>query len=105
MISRGGAASHRLRAHPSSAHAARRIVRDALTLARRDDLIDAAQLPVSEMVTNALVHAGTPIDLRASVGGGALRVEITDGSTQPPVPRSYGPMAGTGRGLRLLDQL
>ncbi|MDQ4054734.1 MAG: PAS domain S-box protein [Actinomycetota bacterium] len=105
MIPRSGSASRPLQAHPSSVHAARRIVREALTLARRDDLVDAAQLLVSEMVTNALVHAGTPIDLRVSIEGGGLRVEVTDGSTQPPVPRSYGPMAGTGRGLRLLEQL
>ena len=98
-------ASRRLRAHPSSVSAARGIVRDALTVARRDDLIEAAQLLVSEVVTNALVHAGTPIDFRASVGVAGLRVEVTDGSTQTPVPRRYGAMAGTGRGLRLLDQL
>ena len=97
--------SSRLRAHPSSVSAARRLVRDALTLARRDDLIEAAQLLVSEVVTNALVHAGTPIDFRATIQSGGLRVEVTDGSTQKPVPRTYATMAGTGRGLRLLEQL
>jgi PAS domain S-box-containing protein len=100
-----GAAIRRMQAHPSSVPTARRIVREALTLARRDDLIDAAQLLVSEVVTNALVHAGTPIGFRASVGGTGLRVEVTDGSTLPPTRRSYGTMAGTGRGLRLLEQL
>jgi PAS domain S-box-containing protein len=101
----GGAALYRMQAHPSSVPTARRVVREALTLARRDDLIDAAQLLVSEIVTNALVHAGTPIDFRASVGNAGLRVEVTDGSTQAPTPRRYGAMAGTGRGLRLLEQL
>jgi PAS domain S-box-containing protein len=92
-------------AHPSSVPAARRLVREALTRARRDDLIEAAQLLVSEVVTNALVHAGTAIDFRASIGDAGLRVEVTDGSTQTPAPRRYGSMAGTGRGLRLLEQL
>jgi PAS domain S-box-containing protein len=101
----GGAALYRMQAHPSSVPTARKVVREALTLARRDDLIDAAQLLVSEIVTNALVHAGTPIDFRASVGNTGLRVEVTDGSTQTPTPRRYGTMAGTGRGLRLLEQL
>jgi PAS domain S-box-containing protein len=105
MTTRGNAEGRRLSAHPSSVPAARRIVRDALTLARRDDLLEAAQLLVSEVVTNALVHAGTPIDFRASIDSAGLRVEVTDGSTQKPVPRSYGAMAGTGRGLRLLEQL
>jgi PAS domain S-box-containing protein len=105
MTHHGSAASRRLQAHPSSVAVARRLVRDALTLARRDDLTEAAQLLVSEVVTNALVHAGTPIDFHAAVGDAGLRVEVTDGSTQTPAPRGYGAMAGTGRGLRLLQQL
>jgi PAS domain S-box-containing protein len=105
MTHHGGAAGRRLRAHPSSVAIARRLVRDTLTLARRDDLVEVAQLLVSEVVTNALVHAGTPIDLQAAVGAAGLRVEVTDGNTQTPVRRSFGAMAGTGRGLRLLEQL
>lgn len=99
------ARTRRLLAHPSSVAAARKVVRDVLSVARRDDLVETAQLLVSEVVTNALVHAATPIDFRASVGDAGLRVEVTDGSTQAPAPRSYGAMAGTGRGLRLLQQL
>jgi len=101
----GGGARHRLQAHPSSVASARRVVRQVLVLADRDDLVEAAQLVVSEIVTNALVHAGTPIDVEASVGDAGLRVEVGDGSTQTPALRSYGAMAGTGRGLRLLEQL
>ncbi len=97
--------SRRLLAHPSSVATARKVVRDALTGARRDDLVETAQLLVSEVVTNALVHAGTPIDFHVSVGDAGLRVEVSDGSTQAPALRGYGAMAGTGRGLRLLQQL
>ena len=100
-----GATTRLLRAHPSSVAAARRLVLDALTAAQRDDLDEIAQLLVSEVVTNALVHAGTPIGISAFVGDDGLRVEVTDGSTQAPAPRTYGAMAGTGRGLRLLQQL
>ena len=105
MKDRGGAASRRLQAHPASVAIARRAVGDTLRLARREDLVEAAQLLVSEIVTNALVHAGTPIDFQASVGVTGLRVEVTDGSTQIPVPRTYGTTAGTGRGLWLLESL
>lgn len=100
-----GAITRLLRAHPSSVAAARKVVRDVLTAARREDLVETAQLLVSEVVTNALVHAGTPIGIHASVGDDGLRVEVSDGSTQAPAPRSYAAMAGTGRGLRLLQQL
>ena len=94
-----------LLAHPSSVSTARKVVRDLLTVAQREDLVETAQLLVSEVVTNALVHAGTPIGFHASVGDGGLRVEVTDGSTQAPAPRGYAATAGTGRGLRLLQQL
>jgi len=95
----------RLRAHPSSVAAARKMVREVLTEARRVDLVETAQLLVSEVVTNALVHAGTPMVFHAFVGDSGLRVEVTDGSTQVPAPRAYSATAGTGRGLRLLQQL
>jgi PAS domain S-box-containing protein len=94
-----------LQAHPSSVAMARKVVRDVLTAAHREDLVDTAQLLVSEVVTNALVHAGTPIDFHASVGDVGLRVEVSDGSTQAPAPRRYAAMADTGRGLRLVQQL
>lgn len=77
---------------------ARRVVREVLTLARREDLVDIAQLLVSEVVTDALVRAGTPIGLEAFTRDAGLRVEVADGSTQRPALRSYGAMAGTGKG-------
>ncbi len=94
-----------LPAHPSSVGAARQLVRDVLAQASRGDLQETAQLLVSELVTNALVHAGTPIQLDASADGGGLHVEVSDGSTQAPSPRNYAATAGTGRGIHLLEHL
>ena len=91
--------------HPSSVGEARRLVRAELRDTGREDLIDTAELLVSELVTNALVHAGTPIDVVARVGDSGLRVEIGDGSPNLPAPRHHARMAGTGRGLRLLQQM
>lgn len=90
---------------PTSVSRARRLVRDLLTDAEREDLVEAATLLVSEIVTNAILHAGTAIDLRASVTGEGLRVEVGDGSAHLPTRRRYGPTAGTGRGMMLLEQL
>ena len=84
---------------------ARRLVRAELVATGREDLIDAAELLVSEVVTNALVHAGTPIEVTALVTGTGLRVEVGDGSAHLPSPRHHAAMAGTGRGLRLLQQM
>lgn len=100
-----GTCEQRLPPRPSSVGEARRLVRRALTQAGREDLLETAELLVSELVTNALVHAGTPIDVSLTVEDGGLRVEISDGSPHAPARRSYGPTAGTGRGLMLLEQM
>ena len=52
----------------TSAGEARRLLRDALSGRRVEDSMDAAQVAVSEIVTNALVHAGTPMHLRVLLG-------------------------------------
>lgn len=90
--------------HPASVGDARRLVRELLTGAGRDDLVDAAETAVTEVVTNALVHAGTRIGLATRVDRDGLRVEVTDGSAQLPTLRNNGPLAGTGRGLRLVQR-
>lgn len=90
---------------PSSVREARQMIRDSLLVAGREDLVETAELLVSEIVTNALVHAGTPIDVAISFIDGGLRIEVTDGSPHAPRPRGYGPNAGTGRGLMLLEEM
>ena len=95
----------RLPPHASSVGEARRLVRAELIETGREDLVDAAELLVSELVTNALVHAGTTIEITARVSDTGLRVEVEDGSPNLPAPRHHSRMAGTGRGLRLLQQM
>ena len=81
------------------------MIRGSLLEAGRADLADTAELLVSEVVTNALVHAGTTIEVAFAFVGRGLRVEVTDGSPHAPSPRGYGPNAGTGRGLMLLEEM
>ncbi len=94
-----------LPAHAASAARARALVREALERGGATDLLDTAQLAVSEVITNALVHAGTAIDLRIVLDRTGLRAEVTDGSPHFPSLRDYTPLAGTGRGLQLLDDI
>ena len=94
-----------LRPHPSSVGAARRLVRELVTVAGRTDLVDDAELLVSEVVTNALIHAGSPIRVRGQVGRRGIRVEVSDASPHHPALRDYANTAGTGRGLGLLVEL
>ncbi|MFS4093719.1 ATP-binding protein [Streptomyces sp. AF1A] len=57
-------------------------------------LVEDALLVVSELVTNAIVHARPPAVLRLSwlgdESGGTLRIEVTDTGPKVPAPRSLG---------------
>lgn len=93
-----------LPAEPSTVGRARRAVRHALESAGEAQLCDTSELVVSELVTNAVVHAGTPVVLRITTGPSAIRVEVEDGSPHLPIRRRWSDTAGTGRGLRIVDQ-
>lgn len=68
--------------------------------------VDDARLLVSELVTNAVVHAGSQLEVVIHGERPGLRVEVHDRSRIDPGPRPYTsePVAG-GRGLRLIDAL
>ena len=85
--------------------AGRRFIRQVLQDNRRDDLCEAAELVISEVVTNALVHAGTDVHIAARVGRDGVRVEVSDGSPHLPTTKNYADLAATGRGLQLLEQM
>ena len=94
-----------LPALPSSAGEARRLLRDAMPEETSEESTDAAALALSEIVTNALVHAGTPMRLRVILAPSAVRVELADGSARLPLPREYSRAAGTGRGLHMVTEI
>lgn len=60
------------------------------------------ELVVSELATNAVVHARSTFDVAVSLGE-PIRVEVADASVAPPVVRDVTPWSPTGRGLRLVD--
>lgn len=84
--------------------AARRFITDVLGAAGAD-VVDAACLLVSELVSNSVLHARTAGLVRASVDGGVLHVEVHDGSATPPIRKHYTQDAATGRGVMLVQTL
>ncbi|WP_258723263.1 ATP-binding protein [Cellulomonas sp. NS3] len=82
--------------------AARRLVRELLAGAGHDAWIDAAELAVSELVTNAVLHAQTAIEVSVAVSPQDVRVEVRDYSPTGPRQRSYGAQATTGRGMGMV---
>lgn len=97
----------RFPAQPASVTAARRFVTDAVIDAGAIDLLDDARLLVSELATNAVVHARTEFSVTVHVGPGGVHVEVQDGDERvPPLgPHSPSGLAGGehGRGLQLLE--
>ena len=90
---------------PASASAARRFAKDVLQELRESDLADVVALLVSELVTNAVLHAGSPVQLAVRRRGQNVRIEVADESPVAPGVRDYDDDATTGRGLGLLEML
>ncbi len=91
---------------PASPALARRFVCGAAGRAcipRR--VVEVLELLTSELVTNAVVHGGPPIELELSIDPGAIRVAVRDGSDEPARPRAVGVAEAGGRGLALVDML
>lgn len=84
---------------------ARRHVRQKLVAWELDDLVDPVVLLTSEVVTNALLHAGTVITVSVRRDGTGVRVEVGDGSGVQPVQRRRSTTATTGRGVQLLESV
>ncbi|HEU5151434.1 MAG TPA: ATP-binding protein [Iamia sp.] len=95
----------RLDAEPRSVGHARRFASATLEgWGVAAELIDTCVLLVSELATNAVLHARTPFTVTIERRP-VLRVEVHDGDPRLPHPRDYGPEASSGRGLHLVELL
>ena len=66
---------------------------------------DVVSLLVSEIVTNAVLHARTEVRVSIERGEDTIRVEIADECVSGPNVRHFTRHATTGRGLQLVDEL
>jgi anti-sigma regulatory factor (Ser/Thr protein kinase) len=94
----------RLAPHPTAPRAAREFVNRTLLDWRLSQQIPAAAIVVSELVTNAMTHAGSDIDLTVSEYRQSVRVAVRDRSHELPVERPGG-MDRKGRGLAIVAGL
>lgn len=90
---------------PASAGKARKFVRGQLAAAGLSELSDVAELLVSELVSNAILHAGTDLEVVVRVTPGRVSVEVHDRGPGSATRRHYSATSGTGRGLVLVDEL
>lgn len=86
-----------------SAHAARRFVRRQ-TAGYPEHLVEASVLLVSELVTNAVVHArsASQVDVRP-LGCGGVHIEVSDACPLPPRVQLPSETASSGRGVSLME--
>ncbi|MEU3983991.1 SpoIIE family protein phosphatase [Streptomyces sp. NPDC026672] len=86
-------------------------LRDVLHGWQRLPLLDDLELLVTEVVTNALIHAHSEVDLRLRMYADRIRVEVRDSDSYPPVPTALledetsNQEAESGRGLLIVDAL
>ncbi|MGA4943339.1 ATP-binding protein [Streptomyces cinereoruber] len=71
-----------------------------------EERVEDVLLLVSEVVTNACLHAGGPEEFVLRRGREGVRVEVADASSEPPRPRApRSPALPGGHGLMVLDRL
>lgn len=93
---------------PYSVQMARFYIRAALTYHDLDDYAEDAEAVTSELVTNAIEHAGATkfgLEVMRLAGPGAVAVIVTDPSPHLPVKRDPAADTEHGRGLAIVEAL
>jgi anti-sigma regulatory factor (Ser/Thr protein kinase) len=90
---------------PASATRARQLARERLRVVCSPEALETVALLVTELVTNAILHAGTALQLVIEIRTHHIRVCVEDSSPRAPEVRHYDTDAVTGRGLALVEQL
>ncbi|MGW3387440.1 ATP-binding protein [Streptomyces cinereoruber] len=84
----------------------RQILRARIAPWKCPELVNKAELLLTELFTNALQHGSGPtVDVCVRRRGDRLRIAVDDHSTRGPLPRSKGLYEEHGRGLVLVDVL
>lgn len=88
--------------HPATPRAARRFMDEILERWACRPAVDTLHLVLSEVVSNAVVHAGSAPEVVVRLLDGFLRVEVADDSDTMPAARAADESATGGRGLGII---
>ncbi|WP_432483200.1 ATP-binding protein [Kineococcus esterisolvens] len=95
-----------LAADAGAARRARRFLDDHWCVEHAALLRPQAELIVSELVTNAVLHGKPPVRLALDCEGAeGVTISVSDGDPGTPEMRRASPGAAHGRGLQLVDVL
>ena len=104
----GGERADAARSFPGDAAelgAVRQFVVDTMLGWRQDRHLENASIVVSELATNAIMHARSDFIVSMSLRDGLVRLAVRDASTALPTVRAPLPMTMSGRGLLLIGVL
>jgi anti-sigma regulatory factor (Ser/Thr protein kinase) len=96
--------TYELPSRPSSARLARRLARGAMG-GCTEPMVETAELLITELIANAVRHAGSPPIMRIDVDSGTVRIAVSDTSSQAPGIRHTDLEDEGGRGLLLVESL
>jgi anti-sigma regulatory factor (Ser/Thr protein kinase) len=88
---------------PTAVSAARELVRTALD-GHDAELVEAAELMISELASNCVRHAQTDFEVRISACD-EVRIEVRDSGSGSPRVLSPTPREPSGRGLAIVEAM
>ena len=84
--------------------AARKFLRAAACTEHNARVLDEAELLVSELATNAVLHGAPPVTVRVECDGSlGMCVSVSDTGQDHPLERDAAAEEQSGRGVRLVD--
>jgi CheY-like chemotaxis protein/anti-sigma regulatory factor (Ser/Thr protein kinase) len=89
----------------ASSRAARGFMAETLAQWDCGELLDSVNLLVSELVTNAVVHADSEAEVAVVLTSTSLRVEVADNGSGTVQPREAGAFDTSGRGMALVEAM
>ena len=89
----------------SAVPAARHLVRTHLYDSGLAALVDDAELIVSELVGNVVLHVGGTVEVAIEVAADEVLLSVSDDSPLSPHLRVFSRTSSTGRGMRLVHSL
>jgi anti-sigma regulatory factor (Ser/Thr protein kinase) len=84
---------------------ARKFVRQDSPTRLDEARIDLLAFLVSELATNAVLHARTQFVVSVEWRDDKVRVSVADMNVDPPLRKMFDPTAPTGRGLALVEAM
>ena len=90
---------------PAILASARSFAADSLRTLECTAVRDEVELLLTELITNAIIHARTDIEVRLEASGAGVRVEVIDGNPIMPVAGTLTAGALSGRGLTLVQSM